>query len=141
MALGTHLGEKHVSLSRDFPGPDSINSPRPGEFRLMVISINNAKIALGRLFQYDQKRTIQAPTVTSGAHFCSSHIFKKANQSLQNMPVPLGQDLYSTPKILIRWRAVELGTKSQKDYRSSEVLFHETSGCTSNCGDIRTLLG
>jgi N-acetylneuraminate synthase len=47
VALGACMIEKHFTLSRDTPGPDSAFSLEPGEFRTMVDAVRTAEQALG----------------------------------------------------------------------------------------------
>ena len=47
VALGACLIEKHLTLSRDVPGPDSAFSLEPDEFRQMVAAVRVAESALG----------------------------------------------------------------------------------------------
>ncbi len=47
VALGASIVEKHLTLSRDLPGPDSAFSMEPEEFRVMVDAIRTAEKALG----------------------------------------------------------------------------------------------
>ena len=47
VALGACIVEKHFTLSRDEPGPDSVFSLEPAEFRRMVDAIRVAEQALG----------------------------------------------------------------------------------------------
>lgn len=49
VALGAAIIEKHFTLSRDTPGPDSAFSLEPGEFKAMVEAIRSAEQALGRV--------------------------------------------------------------------------------------------
>ncbi|TDA70392.1 MAG: pseudaminic acid synthase [Clostridia bacterium] len=49
VALGACIVEKHFTLSRDIPGPDSAFSLEPHEFRAMVQSIREAEKALGQV--------------------------------------------------------------------------------------------
>jgi len=52
VALGACLVEKHLTLSRSRPGPDSAFSLEPGEFKEMVAAIRVAEAALGEV-RYD----------------------------------------------------------------------------------------
>lgn len=52
VALGARIIEKHITLSREVPGPDSAFSLEPGEFRRMVDDIRTAEQALGHV-QYE----------------------------------------------------------------------------------------
>ncbi len=47
VTLGASLIEKHLTLSRSIPGPDSTFSLEPEEFRRMVAAISEAEKALG----------------------------------------------------------------------------------------------
>jgi pseudaminic acid synthase len=48
-ALGACIVEKHFTLSRDIPGPDSAFSLEPHEFKVMVEAIRTAEKALGEV--------------------------------------------------------------------------------------------
>jgi pseudaminic acid synthase len=48
-ALGAVIVEKHLTISRDDPGPDSAFSLEPGEFRDMVDGVRIAARALGKV--------------------------------------------------------------------------------------------
>ena len=47
VALGAAIVEKHLTLSRDKPGPDSSFSLEPHEFKAMVEAVRTAEAALG----------------------------------------------------------------------------------------------
>ena len=49
VALGACIIEKHFTLSRDIPGPDSAFSLEPDEFKAMVDAIRTAEKALGKI--------------------------------------------------------------------------------------------
>jgi len=49
VALGACIIEKHLTLSRSQPGPDSAFSLEPHEFKMMVNSVRVAEKALGRV--------------------------------------------------------------------------------------------
>lgn len=49
IALGANIVEKHVTLDRKIPGPDSAFSLEPEEFKLMVKSVNEAYQSLGNI--------------------------------------------------------------------------------------------
>jgi sialic acid synthase SpsE len=49
VALGACIVEKHLTLSRKTPGPDSTFSMEPKEFEGMVKAIRNIEKALGRV--------------------------------------------------------------------------------------------
>jgi pseudaminic acid synthase len=54
VALGASLVEKHFTLSRSLPGPDSAFSLEPHEFKAMVAAIRTAEKALGKI-SYETK--------------------------------------------------------------------------------------
>lgn len=49
VALGATIIEKHLTLSRDFGGPDSAFSLEPDEFKAMVQAVRTTEKALGRV--------------------------------------------------------------------------------------------
>ncbi len=49
VALGACIVEKHFTLSRDVPGPDSAFSLEPQEFKAMVEAIRTVEVALGKV--------------------------------------------------------------------------------------------
>src|SRR5436190_23833204 len=49
VALGACIIEKHLTLSRATPGPDSVFSLEPHEFKQMVAAIRVAEQALGQV--------------------------------------------------------------------------------------------
>ena len=50
VALGACIIEKHLTLSRSEPGPDSIFSLEPQEFKTMVDEVRVVEKALGQVF-------------------------------------------------------------------------------------------
>jgi pseudaminic acid synthase len=56
VALGACIVEKHLTLSRSVPGPDSVFSLEPAEFKAMVDAVRMAEKALGKvLFGVSEK--------------------------------------------------------------------------------------
>ena len=49
VALGACIIEKHLTLSRDIPGPDSVFSLEPSEFKALVVAVRNVEKALGKV--------------------------------------------------------------------------------------------
>lgn len=62
VALGACIVEKHFTLSRATPGPDSAFSLEPAEFRSMVDAVRTAEQALGRV-SYEVSEKEQASRV------------------------------------------------------------------------------
>src|SRR5262249_19076758 len=50
VAIGACIIEKHLTLSRSLPGPDSVFSLEPHEFKEMVGAIRTAQKALGKVY-------------------------------------------------------------------------------------------
>ncbi len=50
IALGACIIEKHLTLSRSIPGPDSAFSLEPSEFKAMVDAVRTAEQALGKVY-------------------------------------------------------------------------------------------
>ncbi len=73
VALGACLVEKHFTLSRTVPGPDSTFSLEPGEFRKMVDAVRNVEKTLGDV-RYE-------PT----EHEMSTRIFRRSLFVVQDM--------------------------------------------------------
>ncbi|HQK83201.1 MAG TPA: pseudaminic acid synthase [Atribacter sp.] len=49
VALGARIIEKHITLTREYPGPDSVFSLEPHEFKKMVEVVRETEKALGRV--------------------------------------------------------------------------------------------
>ena len=49
VAVGACVIEKHITMSRDEPGPDSVFSLEAGEFATLVREVHDAEAALGRV--------------------------------------------------------------------------------------------
>jgi N-acetylneuraminate synthase len=50
VALGACILEKHLTLSRGLPGPDSKFSMEPQEFKEMVAAVRTAQKAMGQVY-------------------------------------------------------------------------------------------
>ena len=59
VALGARIIEKHFTLSRQRPGPDSAFSLEPDEFQAMVEAVRVAEAALGQI-SYERTEREQA---------------------------------------------------------------------------------
>lgn len=73
VALGACIIEKHFTLSRAVPGPDSAFSLEPEEFRAMVTAVRTAEKALGQV----------SYTITPREE--SSRVFRRSLFVVQNM--------------------------------------------------------
>jgi pseudaminic acid synthase len=75
VAYGAYIIEKHFTLSRNTPGPDSVFSLEPSEFRMMVDSVREAEAAAG-LITYDITTNEQASRVFRRSLFVVKDIRK-----------------------------------------------------------------
>jgi N-acetylneuraminate synthase len=50
VALGACIIEKHLTLSRSQPGPDSAFSLEPAEFKAMIDAVRTAEKSLGKVY-------------------------------------------------------------------------------------------
>ena len=66
VALGACIIEKHFTLSRAEPGPDSVFSLEPGEFKAMVAAVRDAEKMLGRV------------TYEVSGHEAASRVFRRS---------------------------------------------------------------
>ncbi len=62
VALGACIVEKHFTISRDIPGPDSAFSLEPDEFKAMVDAIRVAEKALGKVHYGVSEQEAQSST-------------------------------------------------------------------------------
>ena len=62
VALGARIVEKHLTLSRSIPGPDSAFSLEPQEFKAMVDAVRTAEKALGKA-QYEMTAQEEASRI------------------------------------------------------------------------------
>jgi N-acetylneuraminate synthase len=73
VTLGACIIEKHFTLSRDIPGPDSAFSLEPPEFKAMVEAIRIAEMALGGV------------SYKPGEHEAKSFVFRRSLFVVKNM--------------------------------------------------------
>jgi len=64
--LGAAIIEKHFTLSRNIPGPDSSFSLEPDEFKAMVEAVRTVETAMGR------------PTYGPTEHEIASRVFRRS---------------------------------------------------------------
>lgn len=83
-ALGTCIVEKHLTLSRKIPGPDSAFSLEPHEFRLMVEAIRITEKAIGDV-QYKVSEQEVASSVFRRSLFAVNDINKGEIYTIENL--------------------------------------------------------
>jgi pseudaminic acid synthase len=58
VALGAHIIEKHLTITRSVPGPDSAFSLEPDEFKAMVLAVRISEKAMGKVcYEVTQNET------------------------------------------------------------------------------------
>ena len=75
VALGACVIEKHLTLSRDDPGPDSPFSLEPDEFAILVRSVHEAEATLGRI-RYGPSSSERASLAFRRSLFAVAHVAK-----------------------------------------------------------------
>jgi len=83
VALGGRIIEKHFTLSRDVPGPDSSFSMEPAEFKAMVDAVREAEAALGEIkYEVTQKEMasrIFRKSIFVAQDIAAGEVFTEAN--------------------------------------------------------------
>ena len=83
VALGASIIEKHLTLSRDIPGPDSAFSLTPEEFKTVAASVREAEKVLGRIsYEMTEKQKssmVFRRSLFVAADMASGDIFSKDN--------------------------------------------------------------
>lgn len=83
VALGACIVEKHLTLSRSIPGPDSAFSLEPAEFKALVESIRTAEKALGqptlRISKREEKSQVFRRSLFVVKDIKAGEIFTKDN--------------------------------------------------------------
>ncbi len=83
VALGASIIEKHLTLSREMPGPDSAFSLTPDEFKTMTSSVREAEKALGQvsyeMTEEQNSSVVFRRSLFIAADMASGDIFSKDN--------------------------------------------------------------
>jgi len=119
VALGATIIERHFTMSRDVPGPDSAFSLEPQEFREMVKAVREVEKALGKVHYEPSQRE------------SASRIFRRSLFVVQD--VPAGQLLTSDNVRSIRpghglapkYLPIVLGRRAVRDLTRGEPLAWE----------------
>lgn len=109
VALGASVVEKHFTLSREHPGPDSKFSLEPNEFKLMVDSIRTAKKAMGKV-NYELTPEEEASKVFRRSLFITSDI--AAGDLLSSKNVRAIRPGYGLPP---KYLPIVLGRTAKRD--------------------------
>ena len=114
VALGASIVEKHITLSRAAPGPDSAFSLEPAEFKAMVDAVRTAKSALGQV-QFGPVGKEASSLAFRRSLFVVQDVKKGETFSLENVrAIRPGHGLHTRhlPEVLGRrsMRDVERGT-------------------------------
>jgi N-acetylneuraminate synthase len=109
VALGARIIEKHITLDRSVPGPDSKFSLEPAEFKAMVQAVRETEKALGRAC-YEPSKDEKTSLVFRRSLFVAKDI--KAGEALTAENVRSVRPAHGLPPK--HWREV-LGKKAARD--------------------------
>lgn len=111
VAMGARVIEKHVTTSRDLPGPDHMASMEPGDFARLVQMIRNVEVALGSPTKEPVANEPETARLVRKGVFARKPIKKGDIFSVENIVVkrPLG-------KMSPRQFGVLLGRAAQSNY-------------------------
>lgn len=84
VALGACIIEKHFTLSRDIPGPDSSFSLEPGEFAELVKAVRTVEAALGEV-SYEVTEKEEASRVFRRSLFVVTNVKKGEKFTTENV--------------------------------------------------------
>ena len=122
VALGACIIEKHFTLSRATPGPDSAFSLEPQEFRAMVAAVRTAEQALGRV-QYNLSEKEQSSLVFRRSLFVVEDVKKGETFTEKNVRcIRPGYGLHS------RHLNVVLGRKAAHDVKRGSPMAWDLLG-------------
>lgn len=119
VCLGACVLEKHLTLSRAVPGPDSAFSLEPQEFRAMVDAVRVAEAALGRV-SYDVTSREQASRVFRRSLYVVADV--RAGETFTSANVRSIRPGYGLPP---RHLAAVLGCRAARDVVRGTALSWE----------------
>jgi len=122
VAIGACIVEKHFTLSREIPGPDSAFSLEPHEFRAMVEAVRTAEKALGKI-NYDVTERETASRVFRRSLFVVKDM--KAGECFSRDNIRSIRPGYGLP---VRFIDVVLGKKVSRDVARGTPLTWELIG-------------
>lgn len=117
VALGAVVIEKHLTLDRDFAGPDHAASLEPGEFANMVCAIRNIEIALGDGIKGPQSSEIANMAVARKSLVAVEHI--REGDVFTSMNIAAKRPGSGLSPML--WDEV-LGQKATRKYAPNEMI-------------------
>jgi len=129
-ALGACLVEKHFTLSRNVPGPDSAFSLEPQEFRTMVDAVRTAEKALGEI-RYgigaaEDKSLVFRRSLFIVADVKSGETFTGKN--LRSIRPGCGLAPKHLPRILGRRARIDIERGTPLDWHMIEEMNHHAGG-------------
>lgn len=117
VALGASVIEKHLTISRELPGPDHKASLEPHELRDMVTAIRNIEQALGDGIKRPTPSEIKNRSVARKSLVAARSIRKGEIFTFENMTVKRPGDGLSP----MRWDEI-CGRIAQRDYQADELI-------------------
>jgi N,N'-diacetyllegionaminate synthase len=117
VALGARVIEKHITLSREMPGPDHSASLEPHELQEMVRSIRNLEDAMGDGVKVPSAGELNNREVVRKSLVASSRIKAGELFSAENLTVKRP----GTGVSPMRWDEV-IGTRSPRDFSQDELI-------------------
>ncbi len=121
VTLGACIVEKHFTLSRSIPGPDSAFSLEPHEFKAMVDAIRTAEKALGKV------------SYTVGEHEAASRVYRRSLFVTKDM---VAGDLFTEENIRSIRPGYGLHTRYKEDVIGRKASQHIPRGTPLHWGLI-----
>ena len=116
-AMGAKYIEKHFTLDQKLPGPDHLSSLEPKDLKIMVETIRNVEVILGRSLKAPQKSEIEVQKVARRSIVANQKIKKGDLYTEQNLAIKRPA---SGSNPMNFWSM--LGQKSDKDYDFDENI-------------------
>lgn len=117
VALGASVIEKHFTLDRNMEGPDHIASIEPDELMMMVNSIKNVEMALGKDEKIVNECEMKNRLVARKSIVAKCAIKKGETLSINNLTTKRPGSGISP----MRWYEI-LGTKAIRDFDEDELI-------------------
>ena len=116
-ALGAKVIEKHFTLNKKLKGPDHKSSIEPKELSIMIKSIRNVEIAMGKSQKFLTKSEKKNLKVVRKSIYASKQINKGEKFTMQNLTV-LRPFLGISPMKIDKF----IGNKSKYNFRKGQLI-------------------
>lgn len=117
VAMGARVIEKHLTISRDLPGPDHVTSLEPDEFKTLVNQIREVELALGSGEKNPTAVEIETKKIVGRSLVASRAIKKGEKFTDENVCVKRP----GTGRSPFEYWSL-LGTKALRDIAESELI-------------------